>query len=376
MRILVIPRDENPYQSLLYDEMRKLDAEITYLGQLTPSHTVNLALLPLETMVRRAFGARMIHMHWAFAFGVPGRGRCRPLRRVAQIWFALWLFTNRCLGMKLVWTAHNVLPHEPIFADDAAARRTLVASSNLVIAHSKSTLLALGAIGAEPRRAVVIPHGPIGPGVPLESLRPPGAGAAPRRFLFFGRIQAYKGVEDLLSAFALLPDEVPAHLTVAGSSDNEALRKRLESLAQARYADITLRVERIPEAEVTSLLEQADVVVLPFRRVTTSGSAMLALGHGRPLIVPDLDALADLPDQAVMRYDGSLTGLAAALEHVALADDKVLAAMGAAARNYAELTSWQEIAERTIAEMRALPSGAHWLSAPSARRYLKNWLSR
>ena len=36
---------------------------------------------------------------------------------------------------------------------------------------------------------------------------------------------------------------------------------------------------------------------------------MLALSHGRPLIVPDLAGLADLPDQAVLRYDGKIPAL-------------------------------------------------------------------
>jgi len=49
MRILVFPRDDlNPYQRLLYDEMGRLGARVTYLGRLTPSHTLNLLLLPAE----------------------------------------------------------------------------------------------------------------------------------------------------------------------------------------------------------------------------------------------------------------------------------------------------------------------------------------
>ena len=48
MRILVLPRDPNPYQRLLYGEMHRLGVQITYIGDLTPSRTLNLFLLPLE----------------------------------------------------------------------------------------------------------------------------------------------------------------------------------------------------------------------------------------------------------------------------------------------------------------------------------------
>jgi hypothetical protein len=78
---------------------------------------------------------------------------------------------------------------------------------------------------------------------------------------------------------------------------------------------------------------------------------MLALSHGRPLIVPNLAALADLPDQAVLRYDGGVTALASSVVRLARADADTLAAMSAAARDYAFQTTWQEIADRTTSEM-------------------------
>jgi len=78
---------------------------------------------------------------------------------------------------------------------------------------------------------------------------------------------------------------------------------------------------------------------------------MLALSHGRPLIVPDLPALADLPDEAVLRYDENVPALTAALARLARADGETLATMSRAARRYAFRTTWEEIAARTKAEM-------------------------
>ena len=87
---------------------------------------------------------------------------------------------------------------------------------------------------------------------------------------------------------------------------------------------------------------------------------MLALAHGRPLVVPDLAALADLPAAAVIRYDGTIPSLAAALAEAARATGPALAAMSAAAIAYASGTSWAEISARTLAEMTSL------LGAPAA----------
>lgn len=351
MRILVLPRDPNPYQRLLYREMQRLGVQVTYVGDLTPSRTLNLLLLPLEVTAHRIAGTRLVHVHWVFAFALPCARRFPVMRRVAYLWFLVWLWICRMLGMHLVWTAHNVLPHQPVFADDVSARRALVKASDLVFAHSQSALAELAELGAVARRSAVIQHGPIAPIRFATSLRTPGTCGGPRRFLFFGRVQDYKGVDDLLAAFVAMPDDVAAHLTVAGQCDDPGLRSRLCALARRGGTTVTLRLERVPEEEVAQLLAAADVVVLPFRRVTTSGSAMLALAHKRPLIVPDLPGLSDLPNQAILRYDGEIPALIGALSSLARADGETLAAMSAAAGDYASRTTWQEIAERTTAEM-------------------------
>jgi len=355
MKILVLPREEtNPYQELLYEEMRSRGARITYLAAVTPSHTLNILLLPLEMLIRRCGGARVVHLHWVYAFGLPASPKSASVRRATAVWFAFWLRILRPLGLRLVWTAHNVLPVTPVFEDDLAARGRLVAASDLVIAHSQATLDQLAALGMPARRSVVIPHGPFTSSQPAAALRTPGDGDGPRELLYFGKIRPYKGVDILLRAFAALPPEFDAHLTVAGECGDRELRDELTALAETTGKSgnrVTLQLDRVPEEEVTRLLEQADAMVLPYRLITTSGSGVLALCHGRPLVMPDLPGLADLPDDAVIRYDGTEAGLAAALAGIVTADRSVLAKMSSAAEAYCAATTWSEIAEKTLMEM-------------------------
>jgi glycosyltransferase involved in cell wall biosynthesis len=357
MRLLVLPRDPNPYQNLLYREMEHLGVEITYIGELTPSRTLNILLLPLELAARRIGGARLIHLHWVFAFALPGSARLPVIRYVAYVWFRTWLLACRILGVHLVWTAHNVLPHEPVFANDVLARRDLAEASDLVLIHSPEALAGLTALGAVPRRAAVVQHGPFHPRLAMESLRVPGADDRPRQFLFLGSVREYKGVDSLLTAFSAMPSDIAAHLTIVGQCRDPKLRSSLETLARKSGSRVTLHLERVPDESITSLLAAADVVVLPFRSVTTSGSAMLALSHGRPLIVPDLSGFADLPELAVLRYKGGTSELTTALISMAHADGARLAAMSDAARSYSSRTTWRDIAERTTSEMSSLLSG-------------------
>jgi glycosyltransferase involved in cell wall biosynthesis len=358
MKILALPRDPNPYQQLLYKEMERLGCQVRYIADLTPSRTLSLLLLPFQTMAGRIAGARIVHLHWVFCFGLPQADRFPLLRWLAQGWFRIWLATVRLLGMRLAWTAHNVLPHSQVFADDVVARRTLVRHADVVFVHSTTTTAALASLGAKPKRSVVIGHGPLGPDEAIP-LRVPASEESPREFLFFGNVAEYKGVAELLGAYAGLSPQVRARLTIAGQCADPKLRMRLTATP-----DVRLRLERIPEDEIADLMAGADVVVLPFRRVTTSGSAMLALAHGKPLIVPEFPGLSELPAEAVTRYDGSLRGLRAALDVLARADPPRLAAMSSAALAWSrEVVSWREIATTTLAAMESVVDGRS-LEAP------------
>lgn len=347
MKLVAFPRDANPYQRLLYDAMAAHGVRVRYAGELTPSHTLNLLLLPLELTLLRLRGWRALHLHWVHRFAPPGAGRVPGLRRLAQIWFACVLAWARVLGLRIVWTAHNVLPHEPVFADDAAARRTLVRAADLVLVHSPAALAGLAELGAAPRRSLEVPHGPFAPAGGAGELRPAGAGAGARRLLCFGKVLPYKGVEELLEAAAALPPQSALTLTVAGECSDPALRERVRALAERAGERVELRLERVPEAEVTELLAAADGLVLPYRAATTSGVAALALAHGRPLVIPDLPALAQLPAAATLRYDATTPGLTAALAALAAWPRERFAAAAAAAAAHGREHSWEEAARLT-----------------------------
>jgi glycosyltransferase involved in cell wall biosynthesis len=353
MKVLALPRDPNPYQELLYGELRKRGIQVQYLGAGTPFPSLSLALLPLELALRRATGAKIVHLHWAWAFDFYAMPQIPARRWVAYAWFRLFLVTIRLLGMKLAWTAHNVLPHGQVFPDDTAARKLLVQHCDIVFGHSAWTLSGLTELGARPLRWVAIKH-PAFDSQGSRQLPPSRANGGCREFLFFGKILEYKGVEELLEAFVKLSPAVPARLTVAGECPDPALRAKIEELATRAGDRAALRIGYLSDAEVGSLMNSAHVAVLPFRRVTTSGSVMLALSYGKPLIVPALLALAELPATAVFRYDGSVTELAATLEAASAADGVTLDHMSQAALAYAAEATWGQVAETTANEFRRL----------------------
>src|SRR3546814_12030359 len=76
--------------------------------------------------------------------------------------------------------------------------------------------------------------------------------------------------------------------------------------------NIHLQLEYLSDAEIERITDEADAVVLPYRDIVNSGSALLALSRFRPVIAPRLGSLIELQGQVgedwLWLYDGPLTG--------------------------------------------------------------------
>jgi glycosyltransferase involved in cell wall biosynthesis len=355
LRILVYPFDEGPYQELLYREMRTLGANVRYLKGPTPSATANLLLTPLVLAMWRARGYRVLHLHWVWPFRLPRRGGGRALPRLMQLLFGWWLGWSKRLGFKIVWTAHNLLPHAPVFYDDVAARRTLLGAADLVLVHSVAAGQELRRMTGVPFKELLLPLGPYSADLrSADAVRDRYGVTSDERLLsFFGVVQPYKGVADLLEAFTSGP--IPgARLLVVGDCPDPLYRRQLEKIALVSPGTVRLQFGRVSDSELAEILAAADLVVLPFREVTTSGSLQLALSMGRPVLIPDLSAFEHLPSDAVLRYDGSVTGLRAALVEACGASVSKLGELAKNGQEFAARESWSEIARNAMAALSGL----------------------
>jgi glycosyltransferase involved in cell wall biosynthesis len=114
-------------------------------------------------------------------------------------------------------------------------------------------------------------------------------------FLYFGVIRPYKGVEDLVAAFDLLPPEVRAasRLVIVGESW-EGWTAPLDAVAASVNRDrITLVNRYVDDAEVAQHFAAADAVVLPYHRSSSSGPLHIAMSAGLPVIVSEVGGLVE-----------------------------------------------------------------------------------
>jgi beta-1,4-mannosyltransferase len=247
-----------------------------------------------------------VHFHWPEGLYRYGRGPVllRPtLSRVKLVLFAARLTGARILGYRLVWTVHQVYPHESSdHVLDRRGARLLGRACHVLTAHDAWTAAQARAELAIPaEKIVIVPHGSyIGvypEGRPRDEVRSElGLPQDSFVFLCFGELRAHKEIDLLLAAFssASLPN---ARLVVAGNAKIASIGEAVRA-ASTKDPRIVSLLEFVPEERVSELFHASDVAVLPRGEPGTSGSLFLALSMGLPVVA------ADVPTSRELGLDG------------------------------------------------------------------------
>lgn len=213
----------------------------------------------------------VFHVHWPEIL-VAGRTPTRAL--VRQLLTLVLLLKLRCTRTPIVRTLHNLHRPEGISRRESAILGVLERQTRLVILLNTSTSAPAG-VASE-----VILHGHYRDWFAAHVPSPPRAG----RFGYFGLIRRYKGVDQLLRAFAALPGDVS--LVVAGQPSSAELGDTLTALAAADPR-VELKLTYLADAELVQVASGSELVVLPYREMHNSGGVLTALSLDRPVLVPD-----------------------------------------------------------------------------------------
>ena len=298
-------------------------------------------------LARNHYGkASLLHLHWPEAyFGQrhDGLDLCRILR------FSLDL---RCAlrGRRLVYTAHNYLPHD--------ARYTMLVRCNYhfilrhaarVISHSEAAAARLRTFCPAAHDVVsVVPHGDLAEDFPQLPDRTASRdqlmlGATEPLVLIFGRTASYKGLERIIEAWDWL--HPTARLLIAGTPQSSTFARELEARA-IRQRRVTLELKWMPDVDLAVRMAAADAVLFNYQREFTSGAGCLARSLGRKIVLPAHIDTVDLmePAPTVFRFHTVETDLPEVLARAVAAPEDPA---GTAA--WRADTSWQTVARQTAA---------------------------
>jgi|GEM_PF-2584166 len=131
-------------------------------------------------------------------------------------------------------------------------------------------------------------------GVPLTRLRLSGfehrtqEQARNPYFLFFGRIEPYKGLANLLEIAQLLERQSPGHaIWVAGQGRDPSLPRLMER------PNVRVINRFIDQAELDALFGGATATLLPYDSASQSGVAVLSYAYDTPVVAFDVGSLAE-----------------------------------------------------------------------------------
>lgn len=240
----------------------------------------------------------VIHIHWpSFLYESDGTV-AHTIKRYVRFLVLLSIVTLKT--RKLWWTAHNLFPHNPsrFKSLDIVARKLIIYLSKGIFVHGPEAESVLeDTFPGISDKCHIIPHGnwigeyPPGPS-PNEAKKALGIREDAFVYLLFGQCKPYKNIHLLVETFkeARKPGD---HLIVAGKFSDPKYFAHIQELV-ADCNEITVDNRFIPHDEVSKYLTAADVFCIPYAEILTSGSAMLSLSYGVPVISISKGFLKDI----------------------------------------------------------------------------------
>jgi beta-1,4-mannosyltransferase len=240
-------------------------------------------------------GRGTVHLHWFEGFH-PRRRWTAGLLAWLYLPF-LWLAGRRG---RLVWTVHNLTPHEGYSPFVGMAFVALLARScTRVFVHFDETRKAVVERFGHPDKVFVISPASYGyaHGPPVDRLEARASISnllteSSKLFVQVGSLRHYKQPATTILAFR---DAAPASamLLVAGHCRDDAIKGQILEAA-AGDPRIILRLERLSDGDLVAALCAADWSICPYVRVDNPGALNLSISYRCPVIAPRLPQLREL----------------------------------------------------------------------------------
>jgi len=321
---------ENPYPRLLTQALKDAGIEVSFIRLLSAE--------PIET---DNAAPDLVDLQWPEYEYHRGRSIFSTLRAAHRFFKNVRKLKQR--GIKLFWTLHNLQPHHAIPVFDWACYALLARRADVLLVFSEWEKKAVAKKFFVRREKIkIISHGNYVDCYHTkfsreEARQKLGIDRDKFVFMYFGLIRENKGVFALIEAFRKMAraNEV---LLVAGKPLTEKITRRLQAV---KDPNILLFPKRIDDENVADFFNAADACVFPFSKVANSGSVMLGMSMGKPILCGAKGSLVEIvkPDFGLFFKDGRL---ADGLVDFRMKD---CAKMGQAALSEAKKYDWQRIGQ-------------------------------
>lgn len=235
-------------------------------------------------------GSVVFHLHWEDAVIRTLRHDAMP---VAMADFVAAIDRLKSLGGGFCWTVHNVEPHDVGEGElSLEFSRQLFARADVVHVHTQEASRLVRHMYGSGKTPVVIEHPSYKGCYPEKSDKRLArqslgldVGEDELLFLCLGQVRRYKGIATLLNVAPEFRGR--AKFVIAGRSGRYDPR--------GAPPDNCIIIDgHVGDQTLAELHSSADFAILPFEQMTVSGSLMLAMSFGTPVIAPSLEGVRDV----------------------------------------------------------------------------------
>lgn len=261
-----------------------------------------------------------------------------------QVYIVRFIF-----NCKLVWTPHNIIPHDSKYLKvHQFSRRFFAKNMTWIRLFSEISLpAAVAELKCNQSKFKIIPEGSYVGYYPnkvgrIEARKYFNIDNDKLVLLYTGFIKPYKGITGLIECFKKSFDN-NAVLLIAGKVMNVDYFKAIK---ESINENIILIDRFIENDELQLFFNAADVVALPFKKIENSGSVILAMSFMKAVIAPRMGVLVErLKDQPELLYEESLKESFEVLKKLTIKDlDQI------GQKNFEQLSkySWADFAKAFV----------------------------
>lgn len=305
----------NPYQALCYKQFP--NEGIMAAPVLQPAKFLDLQNLSLKPLTKT------LHLHWnswmtqgmedpdrAKMMGMGMAGRLQRLQK---------------FGFNIIWTVHNVYPHDAMHVGvELEIQQRIADTADVLHVMSDATVDAMSGITEIDRSKILVSPHPSYKGAYPDYVNREDARAAlgihgdEMVFLVFGALKAYKGLSRTLDAFDLLVAKNPEQrfrMVFAGKADSSDEVQEFVARANV-HPRVLIEESNIPTDKVQYFMRAADVGVVHYARSLNSGAALLFGAFDLPVVASSTPTfMAELNSEStVFVGDDSAASLADSME--------------------------------------------------------------
>lgn len=198
-----------------------------------------------------------------------------------HLWNPFLFFVFRLFRKPVISTIHDGIIHPGDgFAREQRFINSSIEQSTSIIYLTKFVKESVDPNLNKDAEIAVIPHGLLSFN---KTIKRPRRMSHEIRLLFLGRVNRYKGVELLTAAVEQIPKV--DYLTIAGKSNYEINQSKNEKF---RWKD-----EWLSEGEMQSLLNEHELLILPYTSATQSGVISIGIANAIPMVITDVGGLRE-----------------------------------------------------------------------------------